>query len=100
MDVLHHEQTQREHTLEKSREHGNSKNNAAVHQTYKLHGDMKTAIVTGGTSGIGLGVAEMLAVKGYHVYVTYAHNALKKKTANIEAIKVFLKKKCLKTIKN
>lgn len=49
---------------------------------------MKTAIVTGGTSGIGLGVAEMLAVKGYHVYVTYAHNALKKKTANIEAIKV------------
>ncbi len=32
---------------------------------------MKTAIVTGGTSGIGLGVAKMLLDKGYHVYATY-----------------------------
>lgn len=32
---------------------------------------MKTAIVTGGTSGIGLGVARMLLSKGYRVYATY-----------------------------
>ena len=32
---------------------------------------MKTAIVTGGTSGIGLGVAKMLLGKGYYVYTTY-----------------------------
>ena len=32
---------------------------------------MKTAIVTGGTSGIGLGVAKMLIDKGYHVVCTY-----------------------------
>lgn len=31
----------------------------------------KIAIVTGGTSGIGLGVSEMLASKGYHVVATY-----------------------------
>lgn len=32
---------------------------------------MKVAIVTGGTSGIGLGVAKMLLSKGYKVYCTY-----------------------------
>lgn len=32
---------------------------------------MKTAIVTGGTSGIGLGVARMLLSKGYRVFATY-----------------------------
>ena len=32
---------------------------------------MKNAIVTGGTSGIGLGVAKMLLGKGYRVFVTY-----------------------------
>ncbi|MBO5585349.1 MAG: SDR family oxidoreductase [Bacteroidaceae bacterium] len=32
---------------------------------------MKNAIVTGGTSGIGLGVAQMLLAKGYKVYATY-----------------------------
>lgn len=49
---------------------------------------MKTAIVTGGTSGIGLGVAEMLLSKGYYVYATYAHNAPTQSINNYEAIKV------------
>lgn len=31
----------------------------------------KTAIVTGGTSGIGYGVSQMLLSKGYRVYATY-----------------------------
>lgn len=33
---------------------------------------MKYAIVTGGSSGIGKGVAKMLLGKGYHVFITYA----------------------------
>ena len=49
---------------------------------------MKTAIVTGGTSGIGLGVARMLIEKGYYVYATYAHNAPTEELDNFEAIKV------------
>lgn len=32
---------------------------------------MKYAIVTGGTSGIGLGVVKMLIKEGYHVFATY-----------------------------
>lgn len=32
---------------------------------------MKYAVVTGGTSGIGLGVAKMLLSKGYYVFATY-----------------------------
>ena len=32
---------------------------------------MKYAVVTGGTSGIGLGVAKMLLDKGYYVFTTY-----------------------------
>lgn len=32
------------------------------------------AIVTGGTKGIGLGVVEMLVGRGYHVFVSYAHD--------------------------
>ncbi len=34
----------------------------------------QTAIVTGGTKGIGLGVVRMLASRGYTVIVSYAHD--------------------------
>lgn len=36
---------------------------------------MKTAVVTGGTKGIGLGVVRMLVGKGYRVITSYAHDA-------------------------
>lgn len=49
---------------------------------------MKYAIVTGGTSGIGLGVAKMLIAKGYYVYVTYVGQDLTEEIKNFEAIKV------------
>jgi 3-oxoacyl-[acyl-carrier protein] reductase len=49
---------------------------------------MKTAIVTGGTSGIGLGVAEMLLSKGYKVYATYVGDDFTRKIDNFEAVKV------------
>lgn len=49
---------------------------------------MKTAIVTGGTSGIGLGVARMLVDKGYYVYATYAHNEFNENIPNYKAVKV------------
>lgn len=47
---------------------------------------MKTAIVTGGTSGIGLGVARMLLSKGYRVYSTFVGKALDEDIENFEAI--------------
>ena len=49
---------------------------------------MKTAIVTGGTSGIGLGVAKMLLSKGYRVYATYVGPDFEKILENFEPIKV------------
>lgn len=49
---------------------------------------MKTAIVTGGTSGIGLGVAKMLLDKGYYVYTTYVGADFTEKIENFEPIKV------------
>lgn len=48
---------------------------------------MKYAIVTGGTSGIGLGVAKMLASRDYYVFVTYSKHNLNEPLDNIEAIK-------------
>ena len=49
---------------------------------------MKTAIVTGGTSGIGFGVAMMLLKKGYKVYATYVGNDFTEEIENYKAIKV------------
>lgn len=49
---------------------------------------MKTAIVTGGTSGIGLGVARMLISKGYYVYATYVGPEFEEKIENFEPIRV------------
>lgn len=49
---------------------------------------MKTAIVTGGTSGIGLGVARMLLSKGYKVYATYIGADFLEKIENFEAVKI------------
>ena len=49
---------------------------------------MKIAIVTGGTSGIGLGVSKMLIGKGYFVYATYVGEEFKEKIDNFEALKI------------
>ena len=48
---------------------------------------MKYAVVTGGTSGIGLGVANMLREKGYYVFATYVGPDFDEKLDNFEAIK-------------
>lgn len=48
---------------------------------------MKYAVVTGGTSGIGLGVARMLLQKGYYVFATYVGEDFKENIPNFEAIK-------------
>ena len=49
---------------------------------------MKYAIVTGGTSGIGLGVAKMLLNKGYYVFATYVGPDFTDSIENYEAIKI------------
>ena len=49
---------------------------------------MKYAIVTGGTSGIGLGVANMLIKQGYYVFATYVGTDYNNKIENFEAIKI------------
>lgn len=46
---------------------------------------MKYAVVTGGTSGIGLGVAKMMAGKGYYVFATYVGPDFAEKIENYEA---------------
>lgn len=47
---------------------------------------MKYAVVTGGTSGIGLGVAKMLVSKGYHVFASYVGARPEEYLQNYEAI--------------
>lgn len=49
---------------------------------------MKNAIVTGGTSGIGLGVAKMLLSKGYRVFATYVGPDFEEKKDNFFPLKV------------
>lgn len=48
---------------------------------------MKYAVVTGGTSGMGFGVAMMLIRKGYYVFSTYVGEVFSKNIDNFEAIK-------------
>lgn len=48
---------------------------------------MKYAIITGGTSGIGLGVARMLLDKDYYVFATYVGPDFTESIKNYEAIK-------------
>lgn len=49
---------------------------------------MKYAIVTGGTSGIGLGVAKMLLEKGYYVFTTFSSHDVPYEIPNLETIKI------------
>jgi 3-oxoacyl-[acyl-carrier protein] reductase len=49
---------------------------------------MKNAIVTGGTSGIGLGVSKMLLDKGYKVFVTYVGADFTESIGNMVPIKI------------
>ena len=49
---------------------------------------MKYAVVTGGTSGMGLGVAKMLLDKGYYVFATYVGPDFEEKMDHFEAHKV------------
>lgn len=49
---------------------------------------MKYAIVTGGTSGIGLGVAKMLIEKGYYVFATFVGNDFCHNLESYEPIRV------------
>lgn len=55
---------------------------------------MKYAIVTGGTSGMGLGVAKMLIEKGYYVFATYVGPLFTEKLDNFEAIPTDQTKRC------
>lgn len=48
---------------------------------------MKYAIVTGGTSGMGVGVAKMLIKKGYYVFATYVGPDFDEELENYEAHK-------------
>lgn len=48
---------------------------------------MKVAVVTGGTSGMGLGVAKLLVNMGFYVYVTYVGPDFTESISNFEAVK-------------
>lgn len=48
---------------------------------------MKYAVVTGGTSGMGAGVAKMLISKGYYVFATYVGADFTQQIKNFEAVK-------------
>lgn len=48
---------------------------------------MKYAVVTGGTSGMGLGVAKMLLSKGYYVFATYVGSDFTEKLKTLKLLK-------------
>lgn len=50
--------------------------------------NVKYAVVTGGSSGMGLGVVKMLLEKGYYVFATYVGPEVEEKLSNFEAIRV------------
>ena len=61
---------------------------------------MKIAVVTGGTSGMGLGVARMLISKGYYVYATYVGPDFTEHIENFEASGCFTEgTACMKKIR-
>lgn len=45
---------------------------------------MKTAVVTGGTKGIGLGIATELLKQGYFVYINYANDDMAANNASMQ----------------
>lgn len=49
--------------------------------------NQKVAVVTGGTSGMGLGVAKMLIAKGYYVFATYVGPDFTQQIQGLEPIK-------------
>lgn len=49
--------------------------------------ERKVAVVTGGTSGMGFGVAKMLLSKGYYVFATYVGPDFSEYIENFEPIK-------------
>ena len=49
---------------------------------------MKNAIVTGGTSGIGIGVVKMLLAKGFRVYATYVGSDFTEVVENFFPVKI------------
>ena len=49
---------------------------------------MKYAVVTGGSSGMGLGVDKMLLEKGYYVFATYVGPDLAERIDNFEMHKI------------
>lgn len=49
--------------------------------------NQKVAVVTGGTSGMGFGVAKMLLSKGYYVFATYVGPDFEEQIPDFEAVK-------------
>ena len=50
--------------------------------------DYKTAVVTGGTKGIGLGITKALLLRGYFVYTNYSNDVTQAERASIELKKI------------
>lgn len=63
-------------------------NLAAERKLRHMQDVRKTALVTGGSSGIGQGIAQVLAEEGYDVAITYGHNpeGAEKTRKDVEAL--------------